>query len=617
MVWFGITTVTRPTAAADPNHPKPGTGDCGACHTTTSFKTVTAKPVNHIPTTLACTVCHSNPANYKTYVMSHQGITNGCATCHGPGLTFATNFVPKAPPSTHIPTNAAACESCHSASNFTSFGGTLMTPTMHTVVAAITCATCHETGKTFFGVTMVTRPTATSHPRTGDCIACHTTTPPFKAATKPTNHIPTALTCSLCHTTNDYSKAVMNHQGITSNCAQCHGPNLSFANIVPKAPPTNHVPYNGLACEACHSATNFTTFGGTLMKHAGITATCISCHTDTTTANTSYFGVTIVTTGSPGQHVPLTYGVSDCKVCHIAPYDPPTGTFLNGITANSRVFHSHATVPTGGCLPCHQSPQAIKPTGPEKITTQKASHEGGKSCDGAKCHNTTTFSKALLASTTTSKDPLAAAKPPLATSPTAADVGLGRAKPPLADSNVAGSPSQSGQTKPLPAGAGLAANPHVGAMPGACATCHNGTRAGAKPARHLMTTLSCDSCHRTTTWIPASFRHAGVVPGQCASCHNNVGAKAKPAKHVMTTLSCDSCHRTTAWIPASYRHGDAVPGQCATCHNGMGATGVPVNHAKTQPACDACHRTSAWIPVLPNAAPPAGSRTLNKPAATK
>jgi hypothetical protein len=445
---------------------------------------------------------------------------------------FATNFVPKAPPATHIPTNAAACESCHAASNFTSFGGTAMTVAMHNVVSAITCATCHETGKTFFGVTMVTRPTTAqdaAHPKTGDCVACHTTTPPFKGDTKPANHIPTTLACNVCHTTSDYSKAVMSHQGITNNCAQCHGPNLSFANIVPKAPPANHVPYNGLACEACHAATNFTAFSGTLMKHAGITATCISCHTDTTTANTSYFGVSIVTTGSPGTHVPLTYGVSNCATCHAAPYDPPSGTFLNGITSSSKIFHKFATVPAGGCLPCHQSPVAIKPTGPETVTTQNNKHQGGKSCDGSGCHTTSTFSKSLQVKSPEAKP---AAKPLQIAAP-------GTGSP----SAVQGA---AGTVQPVP---GAGANPHAGIAPGACATCHNGAAAPAKPARHLATLLSCDTCHRTTAWIPASYRHVGVAPGQCATCHNNVGAKSKPVNHVFTMLACDACHRTNAWTP--------------------------------------------------------------------
>jgi hypothetical protein len=278
--WFGVTTVTRPVRATHP-----ASGDCGTCHTTTTFKVAAAKPANHIPTTQACTLCHSNPQDYKVFAMNHQGIASNCAQCHGPGLSFA-NVIPKAPPATHIPTNAAACESCHSPTKFTSFSGTAMN---HGPVASITCATCHETGRSFFGVTIVTRPVRASHPPTGDCSACHTTAT-FVTASKPANHIPTTQACTLCHTTSDYSKAVMSHQGITSNCAQCHGPGLTFANVVPKAPPAKHIPYTGVACEACHSPTKFTNFANTRMNHTPVAAfKCMSCHE----LGMSWFGVEI------------------------------------------------------------------------------------------------------------------------------------------------------------------------------------------------------------------------------------------------------------------------------------------------------------------------------------
>jgi succinate dehydrogenase/fumarate reductase cytochrome b subunit len=138
---------------------------------------------------------------------------------------------------------------------------------------------------------------------------------------------------------------------------------------------------------------------------------------------------------------------------------------------------------------------------------------------------------------------------------------------------------------------------HTGVTPGSCATCHNGSSAKGKPATHIVTTASCDTCHRTTAWIPATFSHTGVTPGSCATCHNGSSAKGKPATHVPTTLACDSCHRTTAWIPATFSHTSVTPGSCANCHNGSTAKGKPSGHFVTTQACDACHRTTAWTPV--------------------
>ncbi len=285
--FFGVTIVTRPTPAQDPNHPT--TGDCSGCHTTTTFSGAVGKPPNHLPTTQPCTLCHSNPNDYSVGTMNHAGISSGCATCHAAGSSFA-NIVPKAPPPNHIPTtkacetchaasnftsfagtgmnhsgitsgcatchaaglsffgvtvkappvnhipfNAAACESCHTAGNFASFAGT---PMNHAPVAGISCVTCHETGKSFFGVTIVTRPTPAqdpNHPTTGDCSGCHTTTTFSGAVGKPPNHLPTTQPCTLCHSNpNDYSVGTMNHAGISSGCATCHAAGSSFANIVPR-----------------------------------------------------------------------------------------------------------------------------------------------------------------------------------------------------------------------------------------------------------------------------------------------------------------------------------------------------------------------------------------------
>jgi hypothetical protein len=132
-----------------------------------------------------------------------------------------------------------------------------------------------------------------------------------------------------------------------------------------------------------------------------------------------------------------------------------------------------------------------------------------------------------------------------------------------------------------------------------CATCHMaGNRMGAtaKPAQHVPTTTPCESCHRTTGWIPASYSHAGVAPGACMTCHNGSMATGKPSGHVLTTSSCDSCHRTTAWSPAGFNHMGVAAGTCTTCH-GVTATGKPNGHVATTDSCDKCHRTTAWLPA--------------------
>lgn len=137
---------------------------------------------------------------------------------------------------------------------------------------------------------------------------------------------------------------------------------------------------------------------------------------------------------------------------------------------------------------------------------------------------------------------------------------------------------------------------HAGVAPGACTTCHNGTMVSGKPGGHILTTESCDKCHRSTAWTPAGYNHAGIAPGTCATCHNGTTATGKPGGHIATADSCDVCHRTSAWLPAGYNHAGVAPGTCTTCH-GVTATGKPAGHVSTTASCDVCHSTAAWKPA--------------------
>ncbi len=426
--FVGVTIITRPTPAQDPGHPV--SGDCGSCHTSTSsFRSgVSTQPASHIPTSQPCTTCHATPGTYAGGTMNHVGIASGCAACHAGGLSF-TGVVPVSPPPTHIPTSqpcelchspakfttfaggtmthagiasgcaschavgksflgvsvvtppathvpvgTATCESCHAAAMFTSFGGTQMN---HTPVAGVPCATCHESGKSFSGVTIVTRPTAAqdpNHPPTGECGSCHTSTVSFSAGVtaQPSNHIPTSQPCALCHLTpGNYSVATMNHAGISAGCATCHSTGLTFANVIPVAPPPSHLPISQ-PCEVCHSPGKFTNFAGTTMNHAGISSGCDSCHA----IGKSYFGVTIVT--PPATHIP--FGGSACESCHA----PAAFTNFGGTAMN------HSAVGGIACATCHETGKSFygviivtRPT-----PAQDKSHPQTGDCGS--CHSSTT-----------------------------------------------------------------------------------------------------------------------------------------------------------------------------------------------------------------------------------
>jgi hypothetical protein len=117
---------------------------------------------------------------------------------------------------------------------------------------------------------------------------------------------------------------------------------------------------------------------------------------------------------------------------------------------------------------------------------------------------------------------------------------------------------------------------HQGVAVGKCKDCHDGRTASGLPARHLMVSNSCDTCHRPTTWLPAQFSHNGISPNTCLACHNGMGASAKPAGHFMTARSCDNCHKVMQWQPVQYQHLSplyrASPDllTCISCHDTNG-----------------------------------------------
>ena len=110
----------------------------------------------------------------------------------------------------------------------------------------------------------------------------------------------------------------------------------------------------------------------------------------------------------------------------------------------------------------------------------------------------------------------------------------------------------------------------------------------------MQTTASCDTCHRTTAWLPATFSHVAVTPGTCAQCHNGTNATGKPGGHFSTSRSCDNCHTTTAWTPARYTHTSPAYSPhssgvtCIGCHRGNTET-ISWQFGGYAGSCAGCH----------------------------
>ena len=575
------------------------TANCAQCHSAAAAAlyaipsagfSIVGLPTNgtHIPTTASCEVCHvgtgssvsvlpvGNGARFSGSLMSHAGISTGCVTCHVPsgtvpapytGITRIVGMPPTSPmgPNAHIP-SSTVCEACHGISSVsglipasaarTAPGTLFATPVptgvqIHTGVTG-NCNACHNTGMVWMGMgvypispsTLVpgaqykgfqTRPTAAastysvadpSHPSTGDCSACHTGTTYFDGAVKPTGHIPTNGACSTCHvragdfTITGLGTNTQLHTDHRTNCRSCHaaGPFAGSGRTTSTLPgaqcgvtvalPYQPVPMPLASCGASPTANNLNT-------HIPVgSQPCELCHGSTNF--TTFRMASTMTSMRPGNTTGPVHGTTMHTV------GVPAGSFT--------------------CMSCHEF-QYKWYTGTIK-TRDKANHFAGRDCDESGCHrNTSNSFSALLRPVPVRRAAMNAALPRL----------LPR------DLAVSGAAATKGFD-------------HRGVVAGQCQVCHNGQLAGSRPARHFGNRLSCDSCHRNTSWTPAQFSHTAAMAGQCQACHNGVDASARPGNHFVTVRACDSCHRPLAWQPVKYQHlspaYQLLPDRttCISCH---------------------------------------------------
>jgi len=582
----------------------------------------------------------------------HAALGLACETCHTinmawklpAGVTLVTPAANHIPPD-NTPANGVPCSACHLSTNIVMGGfhlngtaGTsspVMTVAMHSAVASAVpaCASCHEAnsanlgfqgilGQIYLrpntatpGLSQASDPSHTGTAATADCSGCHSTTPPFSNATsRPVGHIAVASTasCATCHTTGLFNTVVlpMPHSGVVSGtCGSCHGSGLASSGYLgPFAGPStlggSYTPGNILFvpkqiisspaigasgghilppsaddCSVCHLSTS--AFGpGTAMVHTNISSGCASCHSN----GAVWYGVSstatmLVTTGgrvlSP-LHVPVAGATNTaCEMCHSTTvFTSFSGTRVNHTSGQFMTFTARTSA-TPTCKSCH-GPSGATWYGVSLSTATVGSHQGSTSSqDCINCHSTSDFGGAAAA---------AVAKRPFF----------------RMSNGPAMRPAASGLTT-----VGGAANlnlaapfTHIGVVPGTCTSCHSASGAApALPANHLPTALSCDGCHRTSSWLPAIFAHSGVAVGICATCHMGSWATAKPAAHMLTSRTCDTCHRgTSSWTPQTYSHLDTVytphPSnvRCIDCH-ATNTEQVAWKYPNLKPACAGCHGT--------------------------
>lgn len=162
---------------------------------------------------------------------------------------------------------------------------------------------------------------------------------------------------------------------------------------------------------------------------------------------------------------------------------------------------------------------------------------------------------------------------------------------------------------------------HVGGVysgtPRDCAGCHLPDYDATTDPPHVASGFptSCESCHDTTAWAPASFSHDAVwplvgqhataaceschaggvyggTPRDCVACHRPEYDATSDPPHMSSGFptSCEACHTPAGWQPASYDHslfwpleGQHATATCESCHAG----GV---YAGTPRLCNGCHQ---------------------------
>lgn len=270
------------------------------------------------------------------FILSGAHAVAACETCHIGGVFKGT---------------PRTCDGCHATGK-----RIIATPKSNNhVVTDAQCDSCHFNTATWLGA-RYNHGTAVQ----GQCTNCHNGR---IAAGKHAAHIATTQSCDACHRTSAFIPASWNHTGaqyVGQDCGtSCHNGTTArtFTNTA------YHTKYQSLgitSCSACH--TNYSSFYSHRYDHAGVTATCVTCHT---AANSPAIRA------MAANHIPISVSAS-CVACHSSTASWATVTMQHTVQI--------ATTP---CITCHLS------TSPYlgRMDKKKYGHEGfrvGEDC--ISCH---------------------------------------------------------------------------------------------------------------------------------------------------------------------------------------------------------------------------------------
>ncbi|MGZ4815677.1 MAG: hypothetical protein ACXVZV_09725 [Terriglobales bacterium] len=457
-----------------------------------------------------------------------------------------------------------------------------------------------------------------------DCTVCHTMNSWFGAKFDHARFAHFALTgvhatldCRSCHVNGNF-------KGISADCYSCHAKEYN-STIDP-----NHVkagfPHD---CGTCHSTSTWlgAKFDHSLTKfpltgmHAQIT--CAQCHvngkftgtpTDCASCHINNYNQT-TNPNHKAANIP-----TDCSLCHTtvdwtgAKFDhnkytkfPLTGLHANVACASCHVGGKYTGTPTD-CASCHMKDY--------NGTTNPNHKTAGLPTTCAVCHSTAGWQPATFDHSKT-KFPLTG----LHTTVQCAQCHV--------NGNYTTLPTDCGSCHMKDYNATTNPNHKASGFPTDCSICHttkgwqfasfDHARTGF-PLTGFHTTLQCAACHVNGNY--------NITVSTCVSCHQSNYNNTKNPNHLSVGFptTCEVCHTTNAWTPASFDHnktqfpltGAHVNVPCAKCHINGQYVGTPTdcyachkadftgttnpNHvaAHFPTTCTTCHNTATWLGAVFN-----------------
>ena len=410
----------------------------------------------------------------------------------------------------------------------------------------------------------------------------------------------TPTQCSACHA--DIHKRLFG-----ANCEQCHSVKGWKVQVEQIKQHNNRFPLVGahaaVDCDACHKS-------GALSQYSTMSTDCYSCHSADFKNATNPNHVT--------GNFPTT-----CNNCHS--FDNWLNAKFDHSTTGFPLTGMH-TVPPRQCADCHKN-NNYNITNTTCVSCHLNDYTGAsnpnhvqlgfaQTCES--CHTTNGWSPANF------------------------------------DHSKTAFPLTGMHTVPPRQCADCHKNNNYNITVTTCVSCHLNDYTGTTNPNHVQQGIpqTCEVCHTTSGWSPASFDHSKTgfpltgmhtdPPRQCADCHKNNNYNITVTTCVSCHLTdytgttnpdhvqqgipqtCEVCHTTSGWSPANFDHSKTgfpligqhtvPPRQCTDCHinNNYNITvttcvschqkdynnaTTPVNHvaANFPTTCEQCHDTVNWM----------------------